>query len=158
MKKILILMMVVGLMVGATTADAAQKKKKKKRAEPQKVEREATGTYTSTAVIGAGLCAQEDAVNCVRIPAGPEEIYVKAVVKDNTGQTVPVAVKADLDGDNRTEKLYGTFCGETEEPIQIDPGVEITFWVGHSRDTATDGRACAPPTQGSIVVTFSNMP
>lgn len=154
MKRYLILVMVLGLILGATAADAGQKKKKKKK--EQKVEREATGTYTSTGVVAVGTCSQQDAINCVRIPSGPEEQYVTAVVHDSTGQAVPVAVKADLDGDNSTETLYGAFCGETEEPIKVDPGVEVTFWVGITRDNAALG--CPPPTSGSIDVVFSNLP
>ena len=152
MKRLLVLMMVLGLVIGAAAADAGAKKKKK----PRKVERETTGTYQSTGVVAAGTCAQTDAVNCVRIPSGPKERYVSAVVNDGSGQAVPVSVKADLDGDNRTEKLYGVFCGKTDKPIKIDPGVEVTFWVGITSDNAT--QACPPPTSGSIDVTFSNLP
>lgn len=153
MKRYLILIMVLGLIFGAVgTAEAGKKKKKKQK----KVEREATGTYTSTVVVAIGTCSQQDAINCVRIPSGPKEKYVTASVNDATGQAVPVAVKADLDGDNTTETLYGAFCGETEEPIEVDPGVEVTFWVGITVDTA--GLACAPPTEGSIDVVFSNLP
>ncbi|MGI8775032.1 MAG: hypothetical protein ACR2KQ_08485 [Actinomycetota bacterium] len=154
MKRYLILIMVLGLILGAvSTAEAGKKKKKKKQ---KKVEREATGTYTSTIVVAVGTCSQQDAVNCVRIPSGPDEKYITATVTDATGQGVPVAVKADLDGDNSTEKLYGTFCGETEEPIEVDPGVEVTFWVGVTADTAA--LACPPATEGSIDVVFSNLP
>lgn len=153
MKRLLVLVMIFGLIFGAATAEAAKKKKKKK---PRKVEREATGTYTSTMVVAVGTCSQTDAVNCVRIPSGLNEEYVTASVKDTNGLPVPVSVKADLDGDNSTETLYGVFCGETEEPIKIDPGVEITFWVGITADSASQG--CPPPTSGSIDVTFSNLP
>ena len=156
MRKLVAVMMVVGLIVGGASADAAQKKKKKPPPEPQKVEREAVGTYQSTVVVAAGTCAQTDAVNCVRIPATAEESYLVAAVEDEQGQAVPVAVKADLDGDNRTETLYGAFCGSTEEPIQFDPGVEVTFWIGYTSDNAALG--CGPATSGSITVTFSNMP
>lgn len=151
MKRMLVLMMVLGLVVGSTVAADAAKKKK-----PKKVERQATGTYQSTAVVAVGTCSQTDGINCVRIPSAPNEQYVTAVVNDGTGQAVPVSVKADLDGDNRTETLYGVFCGETEEPIKIDPGVEVTFWVGITSDNAS--QACPPPTSGSIDVTFSNLP
>ena len=147
MKRLLVLMMVLGLAIGATAADAGPKKKKK---------RKTTGTYQSTGVVAVGFCSQTDATNCVRIPSGPGERFVSAVVHDGTGQAVPVSVKADLDGDNRTEKLYGVFCGKTDKPIKIDPGVEITFWVGITSDNAT--KACPPPTSGSIDVTFSNRP
>lgn len=150
MKRTLVLMMVVGMVFGSTVAADAAKKK------PKKVERVATGTYQSTAVVAVGTCAQTDAINCVRIPAAATEQYVTAVVKDASGQAVPVAVKANLDGDTSTETLYGVFCGETEEAIKIDPGVEVTFWVGYTSDSVS--QACPPATNGSIDVTFSNLP
>lgn len=156
MKRILVLVMVLGLVVGSTVTADAGKKKKKKTKEPEKIERQATGTYQSTGVVAVGSCAQTDAINCVRIPATTEEEYVTAVVNDDTGQAVPVSVKADLDGDRRTETLYGVFCGETEEPIKIDPGVEVTFWVGITADNVA--LACPPATSGSIDVIFSNLP
>lgn len=151
MKRMFVLVMVLGLVAGSTVAADAAKKKK-----PRKVERQATGTYQSTGVVAVGTCAQTDAINCVRIPAASTEQYVSAVVKDSGGQAVPVAVKADLDGNNSTETLYGVFCGKTAEPIKIDPGVEVTFWVGITSDSAS--KACPPPTNGSIDVTFSNLP
>jgi hypothetical protein len=151
MKRFLIMFMVLGLVAGSiATAEAGKKKK------PVKTTREAQATYSSTIVVAAGNCTQADAINCPRIPSGPGEIYMTAKVTDATGQAVPVAVKADLDGDNATETLYGTFCGETAEPMLIDAGAEITFWIGISPDTAALG--CAPGTTGTVDVVFSNMP
>lgn len=149
MKRLIVLVMILGMVVGSLASAEAAKKKKK-------VTREAQATYTSTGVVAAGNCTQMDAVNCPRIPSGLGEKYLTAKVTDASGQAVPVAVKADLDGDNSTEKLYGVFCGETTEPIKIDPGVEITFWVGVTRDTAALG--CAGATQGTVDAVFSNMP
>ncbi|HWC14694.1 MAG TPA: hypothetical protein VG929_08865 [Actinomycetota bacterium] len=153
MKRFLVLFMIMGLVVGSVTTAEAGKKKKK---APKKAERTVEGTYTSTGVIAVGFCSQTDAVNCVEIPSGANESFLTAKVTDAHGLPVPVAVKADLDGDNSSETLYGTFCGETEEPIQIDPGAAIIFWIGISSNTAAMG--CPPATTGSIEVTFSNLP
>lgn len=152
MKRFLVMFMILGLIAGSVATAEAGKKKKK----PVKVTREAHASYSSTIVVAAGNCTQEDAINCPRIPSGPGEIYLTAKVTDATGQAVPVAVKADLDGDRSTETLYGTFCGETEEPMLIDAGAEITFWIGISSNTAALG--CAPGTTGTVDVVFSNMP
>ena len=152
MKKIAVVMMILGVVLGSlTTAEAGKKKKK-----PVKTTREAQGSYTSTAVIAAGNCTQMDAINCPRIPNGLGETYITAKVTDANGLAVPVAVKADLDGDGATETLYGTFCGETAEPMVVDEAVELTFWIGNSPDTV--GLGCPPATTGTIDVTFSNMP
>lgn len=133
-------------------ADAGKKKKK-----PKKVTREVQGSYSAPATI-VGACSQTDAIGCVRIPSGPGENYVTAEVKDGHGQPVVVSVQADLDGDNTTETVYGAFCGKTKEPIKVDEGVEVTFWVGSPLHVAVN--TCAPGigTQGTIDVTFSNLP
>ena len=151
MKKALALMMITGLVFGSVATAEAGKKK-----APKKTTRTAEGTYTSTGVAAGGFCAQTDGTNCVDIASGPTESFLTAKVTDTHGLPVPVAVTADLDGDNSSETVYGSFCGETPEPIQIDPGAVITFWVGHNHLTV--GLACPIPTQGSIEVTFSNLP
>lgn len=152
MKKVIAAAMVLGMIVGSVGIAEAGKKKKK----PVKVTREAQGTYTSTVVVAAGNCTQTDAVNCPRIATGSTESYFTAKVTDASGQAVPVAVKADKDGDGATETLYAAFCGETTEPVAFDPGVELTFWVGISPDTASLG--CTPGTQGTVDVVLSNLP
>lgn len=155
MKRAIAATMVLGMIVGMVgTAEAGKKKKPK---APVKVTREAQGTYTSTNVVAAGNCTQTDAVNCPRIATGATEAYFTATVTDTSGLPVPVAVKADKDGDGATETLYGAFCGGTAEPIQFDPGVELTFWIGVSPDTASLGCAGVAST-GTVDVVLSNLP
>ncbi len=155
MKKTLAVALALGLLAGALVgpADAGKKKKKK----PVKVTREVQGSYSAPATV-VGACSQTDAIGCVRIPSGPGEKYLTAEVTDGHGQPVVISVQADLDGDNRTETVYGAFCGKTEEPIQVDEGVEVTFWVGSPIHAVPN--LCAPGigTQGTIDVTFSNLP
>src|SRR5688500_10633772 len=150
MKRSLILILALGLVFGSiATAEAGKKK-------PKRVEREVPGSYTSTGVVAVGLCSQTDGTNCMEIPTAANESYLTAKITDAHGLAVPVAVKADQDGDGSTEVLYGTFCGETTEPIQIDPGAAVVFWIGISSDTAA--LACPPGTTGTVDVTFSNLP
>lgn len=66
------------------------------------------------------------------IEARPGEESLTARATDAHGQPVPVWVvdaserQDELDGPNR---VYGSFCGQTPEPIQFDPGAKLEFWV-----------------------------
>ena len=154
MKRFMIMFMILGLVVGSVATAEAGKKKK-----PVKTTREAQGSYQAPTPVAAGGCAQTDAVGCVTIPSGPGEIYVTASVTDTTGLPVAVSVQADLDGNQQAETVYGSFCGTTAEPIAIDAGATIQFWVGPSPAGALAG--CGPgilATQGTVDVVFSNMP
>ncbi len=152
MKKTLSLLLTLGLLVGlvamAPSADAAKKKAKKRKAQ---------GTYAAPATV-VGNCTQTDGIGCMTIQSGPGEKYITATATDAHGLPVSISVDADLDGDMSTETNYGSFCGETEEPIQIEPGVALVFWVGRADVALLD--QCAPgiATQGTLDVTFSNMP
>ena len=155
MKKVLSVALVIGLLAGAYAMPADAKKKKKKVV---KVTREVQGTYAAPATV-VGNCTQTDGIGCMTIPSGSEERFLTAKVTDSSGQPVLVSVDADLDGDAQSETNYGTFCGETTEPIEIDPGAQIIFWVSAVTDAAD--RAGCPPgqgTSGTLDVTFSNLP
>ena len=155
MKKVIAIALSVGLLAGAYAMPADAKKKKKKVV---KVTREVQGTYAAPATV-VGNCTQTDGVGCMTIPAGSEEKFLTAKVTDSSGQPVLVSVDADLDGDMQSETNYGFFCGETTEPIAIDPGAQIIFWV--SAVTDAPARADCPPgqgTSGTLDVTFSNLP
>jgi hypothetical protein len=155
MKRSLVLLLVLGLVAGMMAGPVEAKKKKKKKVI--KITREAQGTYLAPAS-AAGNCTQTDGVGCMTIASGATENYLTAKITDAHGQPVAVAIKADLNGDAQSETLYGTFCGETAEPIKIDPGAEIIFWIGITPDTAAMGCAPGEATQGTLDVTFSNLP
>ena len=157
MKKTIAVALALGLLVGALVAPAEAGKKKKKRKKPVRVERQVQGTYAAPATV-VGNCTQTDGIGCMTITNGPGEKYLTASVTDEHGQPVAISVAADLDGDIQTETTYGAFCGETEEPIEVDEGVDLVFWVGRAADAIA--LACAPGigTQGTLDVTFSNLP
>lgn len=159
MKKSLISLLVIALVGSALATPAlAGKKKKKKPKKPVRVERVAEGTYAAPAT-AAGNCTQTDGIGCMTIPSGLEERYITAKVTDDSGQPVLISVQADLDGDSQSDTTYGVFCGETVEPIEVDPGVELIFWVSPF-SAAADRAGCAPGqgTAGALEVTFSNLP
>ncbi|MDQ3940212.1 MAG: hypothetical protein M3238_02550 [Actinomycetota bacterium] len=148
MKRSVVTLLVLGLLAGMMVASPAEAAKKKKKT------RKVQGSYAAPATI-VGACSQTDGVGCMAIVSGPKETSLTAKVTDQHGQPVSISVEADLDGDSSTETSYGSFCGETEEPIQIDPGVELIFWVGRADVALLD--ACAPgaATQGTMDVIFS---
>ena len=152
MKKSFSIVLMVALIAGAFAAAPAEAKKKK----PVKVERTAQGTYSAPAT-AVGNCTQTDGIGCMTIQTGANEEYLTATVTDQHGQPVWISIDADLDGDSQTETSYGGFCGSTEKPIKIEPGVALVFWVG-GPDLATSGCAPGLGTQGTLDVTFSNMP
>lgn len=155
MKRILVAVLVLGLALGAiTTAEAGKKKKK-----PKKTERKVEGSYDAPPLVIAGTCAQTGAIGCVAIATGPKEAFItKAKVTDAHGLPVVVGVSANTDGNVGDDVSYGEFCGELSEPMPIDPGVELHFWVGTIFDTVL--QRCAPglATTGTISVTLSNLP
>jgi hypothetical protein len=156
MKKSFAVVLILGLIASMALGTPAQAKKKK---AVKKVVRTATGTYQAPTLIVVGTCTSTDAVGCVTLPTGTNENYITAAkVTDQTGQPVYVSVQADTNGDAQDDASYGTFCGELTEPIKIDPGVQLHFWVGLSPDPGFVG--CVPgfATTGSVDVTFSNLP
>lgn len=154
MRKAIAVALALGLLGGALIAPAEAGKKKRK---PKKVEREAQGTYAAPATV-VGNCTQTDGIGCIGILSGPGEKYITATVTDTHGQPVAVTVDGQTDEDINTDVTYGSFCGETAEPIKIDPGVQLVFWIGRADDAAA--QACAPGigTQGTLDVVFSNLP
>jgi hypothetical protein len=155
MKKAVTLLLILGLLAGALAMPAEAKKKKKKKVT--KIERQAQGTYQAPATV-VGNCTQTDGIGCMTIQSATNERYLTAKATDAHGQPVSISVEADLDGDISTETTYGSFCGETTEPIQIDPGAAIVFWVGRADVAVVDGCAPGIATQGVLDVTFSNKP
>lgn len=154
MKRILVAVLVLGLAFGAVTTAEAKKKRK-----PKKVERTIEGGYDAPPLVIAGTCAQSGAIGCVSIATGPGEAFITAAkVTDAHGQPVVVAVSANTDGNVGDDVSFGTFCGELTEPMAIDPGVELHFWVGVIADIATTGCAPGLATTGTISVTLSTLP
>ena len=150
MKKILVFALVLGLIAGALSMPATAKKKKKKK--PVRVERTVEGQYTGAA---AGLYgnAGGNTIGGFAFASGAEEKYVMVEITDASGTTISGSVGQDPDGDMTTDEK-GTLCGSTEEPIAIEPGVEVVVYV--NQGACNGGPSIV--TQGTIAVTFSNLP
>lgn len=150
MKKTIVLAVVVGLVAASFAAPAVAKKKKKKN---QRVERTVEASYTFPAGIGSsdlgGACA-----GCPSFPNAADETWVSVEVVDDTTGDAGVSFSWDTDGDGISDTGFEV-CGKTEAPIQIPGGITINAFPWH-----VPGSACptGPATEGTIKVTFSNMP
>ena len=150
MKRFLVLSMVLGLLAGNVVAAEAKKK-------PQRITRTVEGSYDSPVLGMYGECAETDGIGCVSFVARAHEQYVTAKVHDAHGLPVFVLIRSAPTGAfGQGAETYGTFCGETTEPIAVPAGSPLEFWVG----AAASAYGCQPGigTSGTITATFSNLP
>ena len=158
MKRFLILVMILGLVVGSVaTAEAAQKTK-----TPARAERTVEGHYSTYPMPGSGPPPRVDgwpatcdslveAYECFIVETRPTEASFTAKVTDAHGQPVFVRVEALGFG------LVGRFCGETSQPLRIERGAELHFYLGASalmENVECPGHSVK--TSGTITVTLSN--
>ena len=164
MKRILVLMMVLGLVFGSiAAADAGKKKKKKAPPAPVKVERVVEVTYdhpgigATAAGLGGGYPVSFP--DPMDIPVTADELYVKVEIIDASGQKVAGSIgQGDVDGNGVNDDLYGQFCGSHEEPIPLAaPGSPI-IGIYAFNGTCADGSTPSVMTSGTIKITLSNMP
>lgn len=110
------------------------------------------GTYTLggiQGVLGLSAAGQEN-LGAVRF-AGGSERFVSATVTDASGRPVLAELAQDYNGDTGPE-LSVPFCGSTESPVRIKPGVETLVYV--YAGTCEDG-AVSAPTSGSVRAVFT---
>lgn len=155
MKRIVIISVLLGLILGAVSTAEAGKKRKK----PKKITRTVEVTYDGPAIgvgaVGIGACLV--ALNsCGEVPTGPDDLYMMVEVTDQSGTDVSVDLGQDTDPNALgTETDLGSICGKSETPIAIQaPGVPITTFPW-----AIGGPSCpGVGTTGTIKFTFSNLP
>lgn len=155
MKRSLILFLILGLSAGAIgTAEADQ------TSEP--VERTVEARYLGPWLpVGSSPCASSNGAGCVTIETDPTETSLTAKVTDAHGQPVLVTVAGASGSTDLYPPAvsYGSFCGQTKEPIVVDPGVKLEFWIGYwwPRWWIIPEVECEPgmATTGTITVTLS---
>ena len=152
MKRVLVMLMIVGSIVGSVaTAEAGHRSERTRRT----VE---FGYYGSHLLYQFGPCLASGGGGCVTVKTRAHERFLTARVSDAQGQAVPVRVVA-ASGPELNERFYGWFCGETRNPIPVDPGTELEFWVGGDwwpRWWVVPEFDCtpAPATTGRVTVTL----
>ncbi|MDQ3646509.1 MAG: hypothetical protein M3345_06170 [Actinomycetota bacterium] len=152
MKRFLVTFMILGLVLGSV-ATAESKKK------PRRSERTVEGTYQAPALFLYGACDDSGGIGCVSFTTKPNERFLTAKVVDAHGLPVFVLVRNEVDGfPAQGAETYGTFCGETTQPIAVPPREDLQFWVGAAASPLLEGCYPGIGTSGTITTTFSNLP
>lgn len=157
MKRFLILFMILGLIAGSVaTAEAEQAGRKR-------VMRTIEGSYATQFVPFNVVCKQHGGVGCVTIETRKDEAFLTGKAVDAHGQPVLVSVRGpDPYGRAGYWIDYGSFCGETDEPIAFDRGVDVHLVIGYFwlSDLVPSLERCRPMfgTTGTVSVTLSNLP
>lgn len=90
------------------------------------------------------------------IETSAEELYLTGVAEDSSGTAISVEITQDVDGEGNTQDPVGEFCGETDEPIEINRGPEkdeLRIFIG-------DPLVCPGSVAlgGTVTFTLSNLP
>lgn len=149
MKRFLILLVALGLIAGSVATAEAKR---------SRVERTVEATYAGPWLpFGNWACAPSEHRGCVTITTGPKESFLSAKVTDAHGQPVLVQVWSEYNYEGTSPIFYGSFCGETTNPIRFPAGVTLKLWVGYFGPSVPDcGVGLA--TTGTVEVTLSNLP
>lgn len=124
---------------------------KKARAQ-KRVERTVEFEYTCPCTGYLQLGGAGDNLGGGPIATGADDVYLTGVAQDASGTAISVNVNQDTDGDGFNNAV-GRFCGETDDPIEINPGLEMRIFIG-------DAVACRGSVAlgGTVTFTLSNLP
>jgi hypothetical protein len=155
MRKAVVVLMAMALTVASLGGVADAKKKKKKKKPPQRIERVVEFEYTCPCpgfIQLGSLTGGNPNLGGGPVAVGAEELFLTGVAEDLSGTAISVDINQDTNGDGFNDPV-GAFCGETSEPIQINPGLEMRLFIG-------DPAACPGSVAlgGTIKLTLSNLP
>ncbi|HYP23726.1 MAG TPA: hypothetical protein VEV43_09145 [Actinomycetota bacterium] len=147
MKKLIVTSIVAALVAGAMVAPVEAKKKK---AKP----RVAESTYANPAVGVPGVVGSPAAGGAFEFGTLSTENFVVVDITDDGGQAVTFTMSQDSDPANTGYEIMGTWCGTTEEPVQITPGLPLRVTVYTT--PGPDQPSCTgPATSGTMTATFT---
>lgn len=150
MKKLIVTSVVAALVAGALVGPAEAGKKKKKPPAP----RVAEAGYDNPAVGIPGVIGSPAAGGAFEFPTMTTENNVEVEIADDAGGSVTFTMSQDSDSNNPGYEIMGTWCGATEEPVQIAPGLPLRVSV--YTVPGPDQPACTgPATSGTIKATFT---
>jgi hypothetical protein len=153
MKRSLVLLMILGLVVGSVATAEAKKR-------PRRVERTVEDSYATRFVLDDAYCWRPGG-SCVRIEPRKGETFFTATAVDTHGQPVLVTAWGPETGQGTQRLYYGSFCGETDEPIAFIPGFDVDLRVEYPGGNLSPSVVADCPmfgTTGTISVTLSNQP
>ena len=157
MRKMMMLLLSLLLVAAALTAPAtAGKKKKKSPPAPVRVERVQEQAYEnpSMVILGAGYC-NPSLGGCYVISRGLDEKYVKLEIEDAAGLTPVAYWWMDTDGDGVVDDSL-TFCGGSDGFFEAPDAA--TTYLAISPGPSADPQCAGGATQGTITLTYSNLP
>lgn len=147
MKPCLVMFVALGLLVGSVSAAHAEQ-------STDLTHRTVEASYYGSQLLGD--CAPFVEVGCATIETFADESSLTAKVTDAHGQPIMVRVFDESKG-----TLYGTFCGETTEPVYFTPGAKLELWVGDGwwpRWWVIPLGCYGYPTTGTVSVTLTGWP
>ena len=144
MRKVLLLVLIVGLCFGSIASAGAKK--------GRKISRTAEATYAAPAYFY--WAPTGDNIGGANFPTTAAERFVSIEIEDAAGLGVSAAVGQDPENDGTVDNT--PFCTKTDQPMPVTPGLPVTVFVFVGPCTSPPGPAFA--TQGTITATFSNRP
>jgi hypothetical protein len=110
------------------------------------------GTSVAPTIYWSGSPAGN--IGAVDFEVRPGEHFISVRVADGAGLPVHGEIGADLDGIPQTSEMIASFCGRTDEPIEIPDVTHIQVAV---RSGSCDGGP-ALATSGRVRIRFSAIP
>ena len=143
------LVLVIGIAVAGLVGPAHAARRAKPRTLEMAYSESAHGTH------GVGVCFQGASCAFFGDPLLNER-FVSVSVEDDLGTNVFASVMQDTNEDGNflaADDLTVHFCGETAEPVEIEPDKAVSVWVwqGPGTNPPCPGGASA----GTITATFS---
>ena len=154
MKRSLVLLMILGLIAGSVATAEAKKR-------PRRVERTVEAGYTQGSYPLDDPYCWRPGGSCVRIEPRKGESFFTATAVDAHGLPVLVSAWGPETGQGTQRFYYGSFCGETDEPIAFLPGFDVDLRVelpGGNLSPSVVADCPMSGTTGTISVTLSNLP
>lgn len=147
MKRLLIVVLAMGVMAGSVTTAGAH--------QPRRVERTVVGHYGPYPAPVTGCSSPLGSFSCLAVRASLTETSFTAKVTDTHGQ--PVYVEVLISPPNSGDFDTFVFCGETTRPIRIPARAGLSFHIGLAYTSLwPDCPANRVKTTGTISVTLSN--